>query len=434
MKIFFDSIGCRLNQSEVEGFANTFRALGHEIVGNPAEADLAIVNTCAVTVKAAADSRKRLRRAGRKGARRVVATGCWATLYPKKAIDLQGVTDVVINAEKDTLVPDLLGMTAQELAGLHLVREPLPGDRARTRAFIKVQEGCDNTCTYCLTRVARGKSRSRDLQAVRRDIQAAVSGDAKEIVLTGVQLGGWGKDLPETKGLGDLLSAVLEMEGFARLRLSSIEPWDFEPAMLSLWQDQRMCRHLHIPLQSGHDRILKAMGRPISTGSYAELIEKIRNAISDVAITTDVIAGFPGETQDEFNTTRSFVRSMAFSGGHVFSYSPRPGTAAFTIKARLPVKIVKKRNAELRDVFRETGYLYRDRFVGAKSPVLWESSSQTENGQWRLSGLTDNYLRVFAKSDVDLRNRLSLVKIDSHFPERNALSGTILKRISLTDR
>ena len=427
MKIFFDSIGCRLNQSEVEGFANTFRALGHEIVGNPAEADLAIVNTCAVTVKAAADSRKRLRRAGRKGAMRVVATGCWATLYPQKAADLKDVTDVVVNAEKDTLVPDLLGITARELADLHLVREPLPGDRARTRAFIKVQEGCDNACTYCLTRVARGKSRSRDIQTIRQDIQAAVAGDAKEIVLTGVQLGGWGKDLPETKRLGDLLSAILKMEGLARLRLSSIEPWDFDPAILALWQDQRLCRHLHIPLQSGNNRILQVMGRPIATGTYAELIEKIRKAIPDVAITTDVIAGFPGETQDEFSTTKSFVRSMGFSGGHVFSYSPRPGTAAFNLKKRLNVKTVKERNAELRKVFGETGYLYRDGFIGSKIPVLWESSSQTEGGQWRLSGLTDNYLRVYAKSDADLWNRLSLVKIDSHFPERNALSGIILE-------
>lgn len=426
MKIYFDSIGCRLNQSEVEGFANTLRALDHEIVGDPADADLAIVNTCAVTVKAAADSRKRLRRAGRKGAGRVAATGCWATLYPQKAMALDGVTDIVLNDEKDSLVPDLLALDPQELDGLHLVREPLPGDRARTRAFIKVQEGCDNYCTYCLTRVARGKSRSRDLQAVQRDIQAAVAGGAKEIVLTGVQLGGWGKDLAGDKVLGDLLSGILEMDSYDRLRLSSIEPWDFDPAILTLWQDQRLCRHLHIPLQSGHNRILKAMGRPISTGSYAELIATVRRAIPDVAITTDVIAGFPGETDSEFIRTKSFVRSMGFSGGHVFSYSPRPGTAAFNMKARVPVQTVKERNAELRKIFRETGHLYRERFIGRRIPVLWESSDQTPKGHWRLSGLTDNYLRVHAMADADLWNHLSLVELDSHYLRRNALSGRIV--------
>lgn len=430
MKIFFDSIGCRLNQSEVEGFANTFRALGHEIVGDQADADLAIVNTCAVTVKAAADSRKRLRRAGRKGARRVVATGCWTSLYPQKAMSLEGVTDIVVNHEKDTLVPVLLGLDPQELAGLDLVREPLPGDRARTRAFIKVQEGCDNTCTYCLTRVARGKSRSRDLKAVWRDIQAAVAGDAKEIVLTGVQLGGWGKDLPQARGLGDLLSAILELEGFERLRLSSIEPWDFDPEILALWQDQRLCRHLHIPLQSGNNRILKAMGRPILTSTYAELIGVIRKAIPEVAITTDVIAGFPGESDAEFTTTKSFVRSLGFSGGHVFSYSPRPGTAAFNMKARVPIQSVKERNAELRKVFKETGHLYREQFIGRQIPVLWESSTPTEEGQWRLSGLTDNYLRVHAAAESDLWNRLSLVKIDSHYLQRNALYGTIVEEFA----
>ena len=426
MKIYFDSIGCRLNQSEVEGFANIFRASGHEIVGSPEEADLAIVNTCAVTVKAAADSRKRLRRAGRNGAKRVIATGCWTTLYPQKAMALKGVTDVVVNAEKDTLVPDLLGMTAQDLADLHLLREPLPGDRGRTRAFIKVQEGCDNTCTYCLTRVARGKSRSRDLQAIRQDIQAAVAGDAKEIVLTGVQLGGWGKDLTETKSLGDLLSAILEMEGFQRLRLSSIEPWDFDPAILALWQDRRLCRHLHIPLQSGNNRILKAMGRPISTSDYAELIAAIRQVIPDIAITTDVIAGFPGETDVDFNATKSFVRSMGFSGGHVFSYSPRPGTAAFNLKPRVPVQTVKDRNAELRRVFKETGLLYRERFIGSQIPVLWESSVEIEGGQLRWSGLTDNYIRVHATAGEDLWNHLSMVKLESHYHQRNALFGTII--------
>ncbi len=294
MKVFFDIIGCRLNQSEVENFANIFRALGHEIVGDPSEADLAIVNTCAVTVKAAADSRKKLRRVARKGAPKVIATGCWATLYPQKALALEGVTGVVVNEEKENLVSKVLGLSPEILSKLDLVREPLPGDRGRTRAFIKVQEGCDHHCTYCLTRIARGKARSRSVNEIERDIQAALTGGAKEIVLTGVQLGGWGRDFTETKDLGGLLERVLSIHGFDRLRLSSIEPWDFNLDLLHFWSDERLCRHLHIPLQSGNDRILKAMGRPISTRKFQELIDCIREEVPEIAITTDMIAGFPG--------------------------------------------------------------------------------------------------------------------------------------------
>lgn len=427
MKIFLDVIGCRLNQSEVESFANTFRALGHQIVGDPAGADLAIVNTCAVTVKAAADSRKQLRRASRKGADIVVATGCWATLYPEKALDLPGVTKVITNEEKDVLVPEILGLTPEDLTRLNLVREPLPGDRARTRAFIKVQEGCDNHCTYCLTRLARGKSHSRCLDEIQRDIQAALAGEAKEVVLTGVQLGAWGRDLVNAQSLKDLLAGILAIEGYERLRLSSVEPWDFDPELITFWQDDRLCRHLHIPLQSGHDRILNAMGRPFTRVAYADLIGALRNKLPDIAITTDVIAGFPGETEAEFAITEAFIRTMGFAGGHVFTYSPRPGTAAFKMKERVPVRTAKARNASLRNVFSETGQAYRERFINTRMPVLWESSHHAENGHWSLSGLTDNYIRVYASAKVDLWNQLSMVNLNSHHPRREAVLGCVVE-------
>lgn len=426
MKIFLDVIGCRLNQSEIEGFANIFRALGHQIVSEPAQADLAIVNTCAVTVKAAADSRKRLRRAGREGAREVIATGCWATLHPGAALDLPGVNEVFVNDQKDSLVAEILDLPVDAISKLSLVREPLPGDRARTRAFIKVQEGCDNHCTYCLTRVARGKSRSRTLMEIKTDIRSALAGGAKEIVLTGVQMGAWGRDFPTPIGFGKLLSGILEMEGFARLRLSSIEPWDFNPAYLSFWEDQRLCRHLHIPLQSGHDGILKAMRRPITRRDYLALIENVRLEIPDMAITTDVICGFPGETEAAFNETASLVHEIGFAGGHVFTYSPRPGTAAFNMNGQVPIQIAKAHNAVLRKIFKKIGRAYRNRFIGERLPVLWESSNQVDTGHWRLSGLTDNYIRVYATSGSDLWNEISLVDLHSHHPRRKALMGHVM--------
>jgi len=426
MNIFLDIIGCRLNQSEMEGIGNTFRALGHKLVADPSEADLAIVNTCAVTVKAAADSRKKLRRAGRKGAPRVIATGCWATLYPDRALELEGVTGVISNEEKEGLVAALTGAPAGQIASLNLVREPLPGDRARTRAFIKVQEGCDNHCTYCLTRLARGRSRSRMLAEITRDIDVALAGGAQEVVLTGVQLGAWGRDLHRSQSMADLLDGILSHGGFSRLRLSSIEPWDFERDLLQFWQDDRLCRHLHIPLQSGDDRILSAMGRPINLKEYRRLVDQIRTSVARIALTTDVITGFPGESQQAFDHTAALIQSIGFAGGHVFTYSPRPGTAAIKMKEQISVKVAKSRNAKLRGIFRETGSSFRRTFLGQEMQVLWESGFENENKGYWLSGLTDNYLRVVAHSSSNLWNQFSTVRLDSELPKRAAIEGTLL--------
>ncbi|MEA3327893.1 MAG: MiaB/RimO family radical SAM methylthiotransferase [Chloroflexota bacterium] len=426
MKIFFDVIGCRLNQSEVEGFANLFRALGHQVVSDPSHADLAIVNTCAVTVKAAADSRKKLRRASRLGAPRVIATGCWATLYPQEARALSGVTGVCTNDSKEHLITDILELDPEVASSLNLVREPLPGDRARTRAFIKVQEGCDNYCTYCLTRLARGKSHSRKLPEIQRDIQAAVAGKAKEIVLSGVQLGAWGRDLSPPKGLENLLEGVLKMDGFNRLRFSSIEPWDFPLELLDFWKERRLCRHLHIPLQSGSDATLRAMGRPTTTGLFFDLIDSIREAVPEIAITTDIITGFPGETENDFAETKDFLHRIGFAGGHVFTYSPRPGTAAYLMKPGVPMKIAKARNAAVREIFKEGGHAYRDKFIGTQIPVLWEFHHQSKDCPSQLSGLTDTYIRVYANAEGEYWNQISLVSLERHHSQRDALIGQII--------
>jgi threonylcarbamoyladenosine tRNA methylthiotransferase MtaB len=425
MKIFLDMIGCRLNQSEIEGFANQFRALGHEIVADPVSADIAIINTCAVTVKAAADSRKSLRRAGRAGTPAVIATGCWATIEPEAARNLSGVTRVVGNEGKEDLVAELVNMTHDEISALHYHREPLPGDRARTRAFIKVQEGCDNRCTYCLTRLARGTSRSRSMPEIEKDVQAALDGGVKEIVLTGVQLGAWGRNFPEPQPLKDLIAAILAHPRIARVRLSSIEPWDFDQSMLSLWGDARLCRHLHIPLQSGSDRTLKRMGRPISMQEYQNLIDSIRNQIPEIAITTDVITGFPGESDADFETTLAVIQTIGFAGGHVFTYSPRSGTAAYHMDGQVPTRVAKARNAILRGEFKESGMCYNEGFLGQQLAVLWESSEQVEDGHWQLSGLTDNYIRVKSTAEVDLWNRISPVRLSMHHPDGGAIIGQI---------
>jgi threonylcarbamoyladenosine tRNA methylthiotransferase MtaB len=209
------------------------------------------------------------------------------------------------------------------------------------------------------------------------------------------------------------------------LRLSSIEPWDFAPTLLNFWSDERLCRHLHIPLQSGNDAILRAMGRPISTNEYQQLINAIRDAVPDIAITTDVIAGFPGETDEDFEQTAALIRSIGFAGGHVFTYSPRPGTAAFKMKDYVPMQTAKARNAALRTIFADAGRDYRGLFIGTNKKVLWESSRPNQEGGWNLSGLTDNYIRVYTAAEDDLWNRITPVALERDHPARSALIGRL---------
>jgi threonylcarbamoyladenosine tRNA methylthiotransferase MtaB len=411
MKIFLDTIGCRLNQAEIESLGRQFRAAGHEIVGTSAEADLAVVNTCTVTAKAASDSRAAIRRAKRLGAGDIVVTGCWATLEPEKAAALSGVTRIVPNLQKDSLAADLLSLP-QEFFDLEpIAREPLPGLHLRTRAFIKVQDGCDNACTFCITTLARGTSRSRPLDEIVTEVDSALNGGAQEIVLTGVHLGSWGLDFQPARCIPDLISSILARTSVPRLRLSSLEPWDLDVDFFNLWQSPRLCRHLHLPLQSGSDRVLRRMARKITPDSFAAVIHTARAAIPEVSITTDVIVGFPSETEEEFAETLEFVKSMQFTGGHVFSYSARPGTPAARMKGQVRGEVVKSRSAALRTVLDESAKAYHRKFIGKEMPVLWEATSILTNEGWHLEGLTDNYLRVTAIAPEPRWNRLDTVHL-----------------------
>jgi threonylcarbamoyladenosine tRNA methylthiotransferase MtaB len=426
MKIYLDSIGCRLNQSEIEKYASQFRAAGHEIVDQPAEADYVVINTCAVTAEAAADSRSHIRRAARANPGQVVVTGCWSTLDAPGALALPGVTRVVPNAQKDHLVAALLQLPEETFDLEPLAREPLPGAHLRTRAFLKVQDGCDNHCTFCITRVARGHGRSRPLADVLRDVQAAVDGGAQEVVLTGVHLGSWGQDFEQPAGLYALVAAVLEKSNVARLRLSSLEPWDLDEQFFSLWSEARLCRHLHLPLQSGASATLRRMARKTTPASFASLVQAARAIAPDMAITTDVIVGFPGENEAEFAESLAFVQEMNLAGGHVFSYSARAGTPAARMPEQVPLEMRKERSAALRAVLAEAGERYRRRFVGHILPVLWESTHAYGTQGWQLHGLTDNYLRVTATWPERLWNQLSLVRLDAL--QDDGLTGSILQQ------
>ncbi len=423
MKVFFDTIGCRLNQAEIELLAGQFRAAGHEIVGAADSADLAVVNTCAVTSQAASDSRSAIRRISRPGKARIIATGCWASLQPESAAALPGVERVVPNRDKDRLVAVALGFPELDFELEPLVRQPLPGLRRRTRAFIKVQDGCDNRCTFCVAAIARGQARSVPMAQVLEDVRAALEGGAKEIVLTGVHLGSWGHDLGSQ--LGALILAVLSGTSVPRLRLSSLEPWNLDEGFFSLWHDPRMCRHLHLPLQSGCAETLRRMARRTNPKSFGGLVAAARRLVPGIAITTDVIAGFPGETEAEFCASIRFVREMGFAGGHVFTYSPRPGTAAVRLNGQLPARVRQERNAIYRSLLDDQARNYRQAFIGQTAAVLWESTSESEGTGWRLEGLTDNYIRVTGWATEPRWNVVDAVELTG--PHDNGLHGVIRK-------
>src|SRR3990172_7042095 len=394
MKIYLDTIGCRLNQAEIESMARQFRVLGHQIVSTPELAEMAVVNTCAVTSQAASDSRGKIRNIARAGVNEIVVPGCWSTLQPSEAAALPNVLRVVTNKKKDDLVAEFFDLPKDYFEMEPLSRTPLPGLHRRTRAFIKVQDGCDNHCTFCVTTIARGESRSRSLADVIDDVNLAVAGGTKEIVLTGVHLGSWGQDFGSH--LRDLVRSILCETDTPRLRLSSLEPWDLDADFFSLWEDDRLMPHLHLPLQSGSESTLRRMLRKTTPDSFRELVSAARNVMPDAAITTDIIAGFPGETEEEFAETLAYVDEMNFAGGHVFSYSPRSGTGAAKMKGQVRPELRKKRNHILHDALEESANVYRQRFVGTKTSVLWESTSEFGEFGWQMEGWTGNYLHVAA--------------------------------------
>jgi threonylcarbamoyladenosine tRNA methylthiotransferase MtaB len=398
MKVYLTALGCKLNQSEAESWARGLAAAGLDIVDDPANADLSIVNTCTVTHIAARKSRQRVRQCARANPQaQVVVTGCFAELSAAEAARLPQVGLVLGTAGKEQLIETICDRFGLALAPQTVATQRPPG--AHTRAFIKIQDGCDNACTYCVVRVARGPQRSRHSEAILDEILARQAEGYQEVVLTGVHIGAYGRDRGET--LARLVDRILKRTQFPRLRLSSIEPWDLPPELLRLWEDPRLCRHLHLPLQSGCDATLKRMNRRYTTAQFSDLLAAARRAIPDMAVTTDLIVGFPGEDEAEFEASAEFVERMAFSRLHVFPYSARQGTAAASMARQVRAAVKKERAAHMAGIGRRCAAAYRRHFLGRTMDVLWEAQ---RSGQW--SGLTDNYIRVWAVSSQALSNRI----------------------------
>ncbi len=414
MNVYLTYLGCRLNESEIEELAWRFAAYGHHVVHDPVDADVCVVNTCTVTGEAGRKSRQQVRRLARVSPdAQIAVTGCHATIARDDVLGLPNVAWVVDNADKERL-PELVDrsfggdpLMRSKIKRESALRRPRPGTMGRTRAFVKVQDGCDNRCAFCVTTIARGAGRSRSLARIAVEVQELVDAGYREVVLTGVHLGSYGRDRDEADGLHELVATLLAETDVPRLRLSSLEPWDLSPGFFDLWADDRLCRQLHLPLQSGCDGILRRMARRISTADFAELVTAARTRIPDLALTTDVIVGFPGESESAFEESYRFVEAMDFARLHVFPYSPRPGTAAARMPDQVPVEVKAARSRTLRQLGARQARAFHQRFLGRTMPVLWEAPK--DDGEWR--GLTDNYLTVTTASTDSLTNRVTQTRL-----------------------
>ncbi|HZO31457.1 MAG TPA: tRNA (N(6)-L-threonylcarbamoyladenosine(37)-C(2))-methylthiotransferase MtaB [Chloroflexota bacterium] len=422
------SVGCKVNQGELRQWGVSLARVGVKLVAQGEPADLAIVNTCTVTGEGDKSSRQAIRHAARANPDGyLVVTGCYASVDPKAVGDIDGVDLVVANDNKDEIVrqlvdiglvpnvaPDLTDSADAADAWTHRSERPgwvtlMPGLERKARAFVKVQDGCNSHCTYCIVPAARGPQRSRPVQAIVDEVNLLYRLGYREAVLSGVQIGAYGRDWDrETRRvrksggptLTELCERLLSETPMPRIRISSIQPQDWPDGFLDLWADPRMCRHLHLPLQSGSDTVLKRMVRRYRAADFRALVERVRTVMPEVAITADVMVGFPGETEAEHAESLALIREIAFSEQHVFRYSSRPGTAAARLPDDVPPPVKKRRSEEARALDAELRRAYKSRFLGRTMDVLWEEPASVpvpEDGDLVWSGLTDNYLRVFAR-------------------------------------
>jgi threonylcarbamoyladenosine tRNA methylthiotransferase MtaB len=407
MRVHFTNLGCKLNQAEIERLARDFTAAGHEVVGSLAEADLHVVNSCTVTHVAARASRKAAGRGRREGRARTVLTGCHASERPEEAARIAGVDLVVPNSEKDRLLARVHEAFPDAVPEPELPVPFVPLPFGNTRALVKVEDGCNMRCSFCIIPFTRGEQRSRPLPDVIEEVRGLVRQGYREVVVTGVQISAWRW---EGLHLADLVRSLLAETDVPRLRLTSIAPWDLDNCpdggILGLWQDRRLCRHLHLSLQSGSTATLRRMRRPYTAESYLALLDRVRAAIPGVAVTTDVIVGFPGETDAEFAGSLATVEAARFAKVHAFPYSPRPGTEAEHMPGQVPPDRKKERMEEMLALAARAERGFQAAHLGTRQTVLWE---RPRDGMGQ--GLTDNYLRVVSPAGAALWNRFSEVEM-----------------------
>ncbi|MCB1789215.1 MAG: tRNA (N(6)-L-threonylcarbamoyladenosine(37)-C(2))-methylthiotransferase MtaB [Gammaproteobacteria bacterium] len=391
MRVFLKALGCRLNEAELETWTRDCRARGYTLADDAAQADLVVINTCAVTGESVRKSRQLIRRAQRSNPlAKLVVSGCYTALQPEQSAAELGVDLVVPNPDKDRLI----GIAAERL-DLPVMPETAtePGEnallaRGRHRAFIKVQDGCRYRCAFCIVTKARGDERSRTITDVVDEVRRVHAEGVNEVVLAGVHLGGYGSDLGTD--LVALVTAVLAETDIPRVRLGSLEPWELAPGFWSLFANPRLMPHLHLPMQSGADSVLRRMSRRCRTHEFRELAATARASVPGFNITTDIIVGFPGETDAEWAQTLAFTREMKFGHVHIFSYSPRIGTKAATMAGQVDRKTKRLRSRQLHGVAARSRREVLQGLVGTTTDMLIEQ--RTDGG--RYAGYSTNFVRI----------------------------------------
>ncbi len=409
MKINFQALGCRLNEAELESWSSTFMKKGHELTLDSSNADLVIFNSCSVTSEADRKSRNLINRIQKNNPdSKLIVTGCYASLQAEKVKQQLGVDLVISNEFKDVLVEKVLEQfEIADLPHSNIDKHSL-FKRGRHRAFIKVQDGCRYRCTFCIVTVARGDERSRQQQEIITEINRHHEQGIQEVVLTGVHVGGYGSDTGSS--LYELISEVLDKTQIPRLRLASVEPWDLPDHFFQLFSDDRLMPHIHLPLQSGSDTVLRRMARRCKTTEFSSIVEKARDSVPLFNITTDIITGFPGETDKEWNETMKFVEEVGFGDMHVFSYSQREGTKAATLPNQLSKQVKKGRAREMIDLSKQQKLMALSAFVGSSFNVLWEHQLKDANGAW--VGYLPHYHRVISASKVLKKDSPEKVYVD----------------------
>ncbi len=421
-KVAFYTLGCKVNQYETEAMLEMFEKEGYEQVSNEDYADVYVINTCTVTHMSDRKSRQYVRRMRKKNPDAIIAVvGCYSQVSPEEILEIEEVNLVMGTNERRTIVDEIKKLealegekkasTVDDIMKVRAFEEiEISQSNGRTRAFMKIQDGCDRFCTYCIIPYARGgKVRSRDMESIINEAKTLAENGYEEVVLTGIHVASYGKDLREENvTLLDVIKKINEIDGIKRIRTSSVEPILFTDEFVNeVSKMEKVMPHYHLSLQSGCDETLKRMNRRYTTAEYKEIVDKLRREIPNVAITTDVIVGFPGETEEEFNETYNFLKDIELAQMHIFKYSPRKGTKAADMENQVSPQIKHERSEKLIQLNKENFERFASKMIGKEFDVLFEQSV----GENRYEGLTPNYLKTFVNCDEDICGKILKVKI-----------------------
>ncbi|MFA5064490.1 MAG: tRNA (N(6)-L-threonylcarbamoyladenosine(37)-C(2))-methylthiotransferase MtaB [Dehalococcoidia bacterium] len=396
------TLGCKLNQAESEALAADLVSRGLTIT-NGNIADLIVINTCSVTQAADAKSRHLVRMLRALNPCSIIAvTGCYAERAGKDLIGC-GADTVAGNRDKTGLAESLAARP------LHQSSRTVARGSGRVRSFVKIQDGCDRFCSYCIVPFVRPTKYSVDAGSVVDEIRSRAAEGYKEIILTGTEIGSY---ISNGLNLIDLIKLILHETSIIRLHLTSLQPQEITEELLALWQDRRLCRHFHMALQSGSDKVLKLMGRRYTTDIFTRSVEMVRASVPDASVTTDIIVGFPGESDEDFINSLEFCRRLKFAALHIFPYSSRPGTVAAQMTERVSEHIKRQRSGTMLELAASSADIFAGRVIGQTREILWEKEMRP--GSQIYSGLTDNYIRVYTRSSLDISNTISRTRLVGH--------------------